>query len=232
MGADVWEELTARWRRDFGAFDEFAVCERAQLRRSGFALLLLASGRPRVFLKVRQHGAEGMRRESEVTRLAWEARPRSFAVPEPLGLGGVGGWDYFGMESVLGASHRAPRNPPLEAIVSEIGSALERLPRDPDTPPHWRPMHGDLTPWNLRELAGGGLVLFDWEDARWAPPLADAVLYRCTEAAVRKSDPELPDASEAAHYWLSIVSRRDDGTARDRKLQRSLSRALRADPSP
>lgn len=226
MGTEVWEELIARWKRDLGPFDEYAVGERAQARRSGFSLLLLSSGRPRAFLKVRQDGADGMRRESGVTRLAWEARPRSFAVPEPLGVGGVLGWDYFAMASILEARHRAPRNPPLSAVVAEIADALESLPRDPHIPSHWRPMHGDLTPWNLREVPAGGLVLFDWEDAAWAPPLADMVMYRATDAAVRKIYRAVPHGDEAAKYWLSIVAQRNDGTVRGQNLQQSLRRAL------
>jgi aminoglycoside phosphotransferase (APT) family kinase protein len=87
-------------------------------------------------------------------------------------------------------------------------------------------MHGDLTPWNLRELPDGRLILFDWEDAAWGPPHADMVLYRCTDAAVRKRYRGVPDAGEAARYWLSVIAEREDGTVRDRRLDQSLRRAL------
>jgi hypothetical protein len=226
MGEEVWQELIDRWRRDLGPFEDFAVCERPQIRRSGFALLLLSSGRPRAFVKVRQNGAAALGKESSATRQVWEARPHSFSVPEPLGLGRIADWDYFAMAPVLEANHRAPRNPPLSTVVSEIDDALASLPRNPAIPGQWRPMHGDLTPWNLRELPDGRLILFDWEDAAWGPPQADMVLYRCTDAAVRNRYRGVPDAGEAARYWLSVIAEREDGTARDRRLDRSLRRAL------
>ena len=52
-----------------------------------------------------------------------------------------------------------------------------RAPAGPGTPAHWRPIHGDYVPWNLREDDRGQLWLLDWEDARWGPPLADLVRY-------------------------------------------------------
>ena len=44
-------------------------------------------------------------------------------------------------------------------------------------PPHWRPIHGDYMPWNLREDPLPVLWLLDWEHARWGPPMADLVRY-------------------------------------------------------
>ena len=41
-------------------------------------------------------------------------------------------------------------------------------------------MHGDFTPWNLRQRRDGTLILVDWEDAAWAPPGADEVYYAAT----------------------------------------------------
>jgi hypothetical protein len=46
-------------------------------------------------------------------------------------------------------------------------------------------MHGDLTPWNLREAPGHGLLLYDWERAGWAPQGADEVLYGLAQAGLR-----------------------------------------------
>jgi hypothetical protein len=69
-------------------------------------------------------------------------------------------------------------------VTAEVRSALAGLPHDLPVPAHWAPMHGDLTPWNLREAPRHGLLLYDWERAGWGPPGADEVLYRVTEADV------------------------------------------------
>jgi hypothetical protein len=45
---------------------------------------------------------------------------------------------------------------------------------------NWEPVHGDLTPWNLRTRPDGNRVLFDWEDAGWGPPFADLVRHLST----------------------------------------------------
>jgi aminoglycoside phosphotransferase (APT) family kinase protein len=94
-------------------------------------------------------------------------------------------------------------------VVEEIAAALRTLPRAAETPPHWRPMHGDLTPWNLRRLDAGPMILFDWEDAGWGPPGADEVLFRATEAALgsgRKGNDER-DHEEALAFWQERLAR-------------------------
>ena len=66
----------------------------------------------------------------------------------------------------------------IRKVAADASLAVEELlPRSDDIPAHWRTMHGDFVPWNLREDAGGRLWLLDWEDAGWGPPLADFVRY-------------------------------------------------------
>jgi aminoglycoside phosphotransferase (APT) family kinase protein len=63
-------------------------------------------------------------------------------------------------------------------VAEDVSVALkEVLPRPHGIPAHWRPIHGDYVPWNLREDGRGQLWLLDWEDAAWGPPLADLVRY-------------------------------------------------------
>ncbi|HEX6926898.1 MAG TPA: hypothetical protein VF167_15855 [Longimicrobiaceae bacterium] len=228
MEPETWEGLCALWRREVADFDEVVVAERAQSTRTGFAALLLRNGRPRAFAKVRRGGLASLEAEQEVVSRVWRARPRSFAVPEPLGLGGYGDWNYLASAPLPSAAHRVPRRPPVREIVGEIADVLESLDRGA-VPAHWRPMHGDLTPWNLREMPSGQLYLYDWEDAGWAPPGADEVFYRASAAVTGRetSWPTLPEEyHEAVAFWKARIPMRVGSHKRDRALDAAMMAAL------
>jgi glycosyltransferase involved in cell wall biosynthesis len=66
----------------------------------------------------------------------------------------------------------------IQRVAEDVSLALKAvLPPADGIPAHWRPIHGDYVPWNLREDDRGQLWLLDWEDAGWGPPLADLVRY-------------------------------------------------------
>ncbi len=127
------------------------------------------------------------------------------------------------MRAVLDGYHRPPSHPPLDEIVGEVQSALSGLPRPPDTPSHWVPMHGDFTPWNLRRT-GNGLSLIDWESVGWGPPLADQVLYRAASKALRLRRSTIGLNLEASTFWLERIERA--GNLRDSRLRRGLLEVL------
>jgi thymidylate kinase len=206
LDEDVWGELSEAWFERLGPFDSLAAFERRQASRPGLALLLLRRGRPVAFVKLRTAGAESLCDEANAQGTVWRSRPRSFSVPEPLFTGTIRGWDYFAAAPLRGRIHYPPRNPPLDGILSDIEDALSDLPRPPGTPAHWRPMHGDFTPWNLRRVGREALVLIDWERAGWGPPCADRVLYAATEAALGGSEAMVPGALEAIRFWRSRVA--------------------------
>jgi hypothetical protein len=110
--------------------------------------------------------------------------------------------------------HRPPSEFNLPLLCSEIGRALRDLECVSSIPSHWEPMHGDLTPWNLRNLTDGSLYLFDWESAGWGPPGADEVLYRATDAAVRGAVVTSNCLEESIDFW---TGRFEDSRARDRR---------------
>jgi aminoglycoside phosphotransferase (APT) family kinase protein len=122
--------------------------------------------------------------------------------------------------------HHPPEDPPLPALLAEIDTALSDLPRPTGTPSHWRPMHGDFAPWNLRRLRDRSLTLIDWEDAGWGPPGADEVFYRATAAALWGTHPGPSNAPEAVAYWKRRVQSQA-ATARERRLANALDHALR-----
>jgi Phosphotransferase enzyme family len=225
MNQGNWLELSDVWRRELGAFDDVAGYSRLQASRTGFALLLLHKGSPVAFVKLRNGDCRSLVNEKHALEAVWRYRPRAFQVPEPLQSGYAGGWHYLASAPRLSTVHRPPRNPPLGTILEEIEGALAGLPRPSEIPDHWRPMHGDFAPWNLRELRRGPLVLIDWEDAGWAPAGADEVFYRATRAALQHELAERCDAREAVQFWRARVLAEPEN-ARDCRLARRLREVL------
>lgn len=220
-----WLELSDAWRRELGAFDEVAGYSRLQASRTGLAVLLLREGSPIAFVKLRHGECASLSNERRALDAVWSYRPRAFRVPEPLQSGSAAGWHYLVSTPLPPGPHRPPRNPPLAAILEEVGAALAGLPRPPETPAHWRPMHGDFAPWNLRQLPGGSLVLVDWENAGWAPPWADEVFYRATWAALRHRFTVSCDAYESAQFWRERVLAQPENV-RDHRLAQALGEIL------
>lgn len=219
LAADEWDELLETLRHEAARFDALAVLERRQPERAGLALLLLQRGRPAAFVKLRPRPARGLAREAEVLDRLERRATHAFHAPVVLDQGVRGGWEWLAL-SALPGPHRAPRAPRLHEVTAEIRSALAGLPRAPGVPAYWTPMHGDLTPWNLREAHGHGLLLYDWERAGWGPPGADEVLYRAAEAGLyggrRIGEARWLSARwpEAAAFWAARLRHRhpaDDG---------------------
>ena len=82
------------------------------------------------------------------------------------------------------------------------------FPRATGVPAHWRPMHGDFAPWNLRRIFRGPLVLFDFEDAAFAPPEADRTYWKVTSAVLRGDQPSSVLDDESRDYWCNVVAAR------------------------
>lgn len=73
---------------------------------------------------------------------------------------------------------------PLRTFESDLGARLAALPKPSDAADDDVPIHGDLTPWNLRRTSHG-LALFDWEEAGWGSPGSDLETYRRASSEVR-----------------------------------------------
>lgn len=203
---EVWAELQKRWTEQLGPFDELAVVERRQSKRPGLGLLLMSEGEPIAFVRARQGLDPATDGEVTASRLLRDRRPRVFRVPGILALGQVGDWGYVASSPLPPAPHRPPREPPLAAIIEEIQHGLDALPRPDGTPGGWVPIHGDLTPWNLRLLSDGTLVLLDWERVGWGPRGADELLYHASEVALGWRAGVGVGDHDAARFWQSRSS--------------------------
>ena len=225
LDAGEWGRLLETFRREAAPFDAFAVLERRQPHRAGMALLLFDRGAPAAFVKLRPLPAGGLDREADALARLARAAPRAFAAPAVLARGAAGGWGWLAA-SALPGPHRVPRDPRLDEVTADVRRALARLARPPLAPPHWEPMHGDLTPWNLRETPGGALLLYDWERAGWGPPGADEVLYRSAALALG-AGPRRAEACprecwpEAARYWAARLRARVGADAGEARLLRA-----------
>jgi hypothetical protein len=206
MDGEVWRALTAEWSEFVGQFDGVAVCERAQVSRRGFAALLLSDGHPIGFVKARDGDDAPPLNEFRALTSINSAEPVSFEVPQPVAVASVHGWHYLLTTALRPNLHRMPVEPPLRKIAAEIQSGLKTLPRPAGTPQHWEPMHGDFTPWNLRQQGDGSLFLIDWEDAGWAPPGADEVYYRAVIHVLGAEGGAFEgDANEANRFWQDRI---------------------------
>lgn len=216
-GAESWTRLQAQ----LPPFDEFAVYARPQASRahSGLAMLLLRDGRAVGFLKIREDPDE-LDREERGLRAFDDGATRTFRAPRVLDRDSTAGLHWM-LISTMPARPASPAwRTDLGPVLDELQDRLtEVLPRPAGTPGHWRPMHGDLTAWNLRRVGPGLPWLIDWEDTAWAPPGADLVYYRATSrAAFGRSPAGLPEAevdlSEAVAFWRDRVTHRS-GTDHD-----------------
>ena len=211
MDVECWEAVCAAWRRDIGPFDAVAVYERPQASRSGVSALLLEDGHPRAFVKLRQEAARLELSERVLTALA-AAPSRHFHAPVPLAGGDEGSWEWLALTPMPLFPHRPPRHPPLPRIVEDLQDRLAPVLDGHGVPSHWRPMHGDLTPWNLRRVGPWALWLLDWEEVGWGPPRADEVYYAATASVLLGGRPPSQTAdAEAVRFWRRRVGSRPSG---------------------
>lgn len=210
LDARAWGGLLENLRRVVSGFDEMAVYSQWQGARSGFALLLLRHGIATHFVKLKAGDHAGFDNEATALREVERCGPTVFDVPRLVGRGRIGELDWLATTAMTGRMHRPAPSISLDSVCGEIDRCLRDWPRPAGVPSGYHPMHGDLTPWNLRQISDGRLALIDWEDVRWAPLGADAVYYwalaramglRCVVSAELLTQ-------EAAEFWHGQLARR------------------------
>jgi hypothetical protein len=208
MKDETWERLISTWRELVGPFEDLAIFDRAQASRTGFAALLLRDGTSVGFAKVRDGAQAALANEFRAVEAIVRFGPSAFEVPTAVALDTVEGWHFFLSSALRPSLHTMPTRPPLDEIIVQIQSGLGSLQRPSEVATHWEPMHGDFTPWNLRQRADGSMFLIDWEDAGWAPPGADQVYYRAVESVLTGRPLHDPGLEEAARFWSEILEQR------------------------
>jgi len=181
----------------------------SQWRVSRFAAMGLDRiGTPRAFVTVDPAGAPRF----HPSFVSTEVR-----IPAGIGEVEVDGWTGRRFEVVP----RLTTTPTcswerIVTVAADVSDHLARvLPRPSDTPAHWRPMHGDFTPWNLRQDRRGRLWLLDWEEAEWAPRVADVLRYAAAVRSMEHDDvaalvaavaADVPateaELAEAGEFWI------------------------------
>lgn len=205
---DDWQNLLDELKAVAGPFDSHTVYERRD-NREGLLMLLLNGDDSVGFVKARAGDTTGLIREEKSLQLVEQTAIRSFLAPRVLGAGSVAGWRYLVTSAMPPRIHRMPEGAPAPAILEGIATALAGLNRPADVPDEWNPFHGDFTPWNLRRIGDTTPWLIDWEDAGWAPPRADLVLYLASAYAVGRPVGDIPDdAADAVDYWWDEITRR------------------------
>jgi hypothetical protein len=218
MGADEAMALLEDLRSCVGRFDALALHTPRQAGRRTLALLLLDDGHPRAFVKVKPEGA-ALDLEADVVTALVKSERAPIVVAQPVARGSCG--VHWLATSAIAGPH-APRllepGPTYEAWLDEC---LEPVLDRGSTPPHWRPAHGDLAPWNLR-TSGPATWLVDWESAAYAPPDADRTYFRAALAVLRRRRPAAGSA-EAVEYWRKKVAARGTDEDLNRRLLEVLS---------
>jgi len=225
-GIDHAEGVFDACRAELGAFDSVALVTRRQAERSGMLALLLRDDRPLAFVKAAPQGsAHGLEVERACLSALSSDPDAQVLVPAPI-AGGVtdGAIVWTAMQPLPPRPHRPAWRAPVHTIIAWLQERLAGALERGDAPDGWRPMHGDFAPWNLRRIFRGPLVLFDFEEARYAPPEADRTYWRLTSAVLRNQPSGLLDET-SRKYWQDVVGARLD-VAPDNELDQRLLAAL------
>lgn len=210
MEIATWSALVDRLHRHLGEHTSLAFYRPRDQYRSGFASLWIRNGVARAFVKFTTSIPTNTDcAEWETLSEVAASHPRAFQAPEPIARVTYDGWQAIAV-GALASSRHLPASADPAVTARDVERCLSGLPRQAAVPDHWRPMHGDFTPWNLRDVGHSTPTLIDWADSGWGPPGADEVLYRCTAAAVglRPAPVWSGELLEAREYWAEKIPHR------------------------
>jgi hypothetical protein len=169
--------------------------------RRRLSLLARMTGNP-VVVKLGD-GDDQLEREAAALELLAAHPIPGIATPIPIALGAMtcagSTVTYLATTAISLGRQRPAIDAPLRTFERDLASRLSSLPRPlaassagdraADSGSNGEtgelvPVHGDLTPWNLRRTSHG-LALFDWESVGWGPPGSDLATYRTACDSVR-----------------------------------------------
>ncbi len=224
LGEAEWREIGQHIASFLASFEHVVSYQPPQETRAGMALLLVGSGKPLAFVKIRQREDPNLVRETDVLEVL-AGGTRDVWTPRVLGTGTTRTWRYVVTDPLPSARHmpcfRLPDNGLVDWYQESIKSVLEIGPQG------LVPMHGDFAPWNVRRLPDGRIAIIDWEDAGWGPSGADlAYLSAAGRAMRRRAAESRTHSSEAAAFWRQHLERSDPSGRRDQILRDRMLSAL------
>lgn len=189
-----WGALDSELRRRLPGFTILGAVVPRQPDRLRLSLIGRVTGNL-VVVKLGPPG-DGIEREATILDLLARDPLPSIATAERIEAGAleIEGQAVAFLATGLSTRRQRPAiDEPLRTFESDLAERLDVLPRagahagEADVEPTGGlvPVHGDLTPWNLRRTPRG-LVLFDWESAGWGAPSSDLALYRRSCDEVRR----------------------------------------------
>ena len=152
-----------------------------QVGRERLSALVDADGRTLV-VKLGLSGT-GIEREVEALRLLADDPLPGIATPRLVASGRRGDTVWIATSATGLRRQHAAIDEPLRSFEADLAKRLSALDRPADAASDHVPVHGDLTPWNLRRTPRG-LALFDWEAAGWGPAGSDLAWYRAACASL------------------------------------------------
>ena len=213
-----------------GGIDSVAVLSRRQARRGAHLVLAYQASTPIAFCKIADSSnAPTFDTEQRCLRALSLLSPGPVVVPQLLAAGLAHGLQYTAMSALPPRPHRPARGD-ISAVVAWIQRGLANaIPRT--GPAHWRAIHGDFAPWNLRRLWFGDRTLFDFEDARYGPPLADTVFWNVATATLRGRAMESTIDEESREFWRLFLEDRLSTQSKPELDDRLLATLLNASVS-
>lgn len=172
-----------------------AVMPRQPGRRR-VSLLCQHAGNPVIVkLGVEQPGTS-MHTEAAVLTLLTKRPLPGIATPQVIATGQIdididdhddefhGPIQFLATSAIGIGSQRPAVDASLRTFEDDLADRLSTLARPDGDTSGLVPVHGDLTPWNLRRTPRG-LALFDWEAAGWGEAGSDLAMYRTACDGVR-----------------------------------------------
>lgn len=221
--AEPWSAIIDAATRTVGQ-SRLAIYRPPQHDRLGCAVLMIGPDGAVGFLKIRPREDGGLAKEIEALA-ALGGSGGGLWIPELLQEGTRGPWRYALTSPIPTSMHVPSSGEALDSMMDNVYRRIIGVLGDPPVR-GYEPMHGDLTPWNVRGLRDGRTAVFDWESAGWGPPGADHAYFWASAVAVGLSRQPVSASPEIVAFWTDRLAARNTDSPREARLAARLLRAM------